>query len=83
MAVGGFVFPDTTEGHSSEMLVVNLSLCKNGTLLMTDIWNLCIFSFSLSEKVHITFLCCIPNSGVSHIPNFISSSGKVFNCMSK
>lgn len=32
MAVGGFVFPDTTVGHDSEMLVVNLSLCKNGIL---------------------------------------------------
>lgn len=86
VAVRNIAFSDTTGERSSEILVVNLLLFKNGTLLMTDIWNLSFsvsLFFSLCKEVHITFVCCIPYSSMSHIPNFISSSDQDFNCISR
>lgn len=54
---GGIAFSDTTGERGSEILVVNLSLFKNRTLLMTDIWKISIFS--LCKEVHLSSVCCL------------------------
>lgn len=67
VAVGDITFSDTTGERSSEILVVNLLLFKNRTLLMTDIWDL---SFSVyffpSARKYISFLSVVFLTPICH-----------------